>query len=98
MAYLPAPPQQPLDQEINVVAFDERHLDVDLGELELAIGPLVLVAKATGELIIPLDAADHQDLVELLRGLRQGVKRSRIAAIRNQEFAGACGRGFEQNR
>jgi hypothetical protein len=33
------------------------HLDIDLGEFELAIGALVFVAETAGELIIFFDAA-----------------------------------------
>src|SRR5581483_5931540 len=65
---LPDAFQQAFDQSVNVLAFDERHLDVHLGELELAIGALVFVAIAAGELEIFFHAADHEDLLELLRG------------------------------
>ena len=90
--------QQPFDQRVNVLALDERHFDVNLRELQLAVGALVLVAKTAGELVIPLDAADHEDLFELLRRLRQRVKLPGIRAARHEKFARAFGRGFEQRR
>ena len=58
---------------------DEGHLDVDLGELGLAVGPQVLVAEAAGELVVALEAGDHQQLLEQLRRLRQGVEAARGA-------------------
>src|SRR5205823_2290077 len=97
-ANLPQPRKQSLDQPVNVVAIDERHLDVNLGELELAIRPLVFVAIATGNLKILLDAPDHKDLLELLRRLRQGVKLAGLAPARNQKLPRAFGRGLEQGR
>jgi hypothetical protein len=42
--------EQAFDQRVDVLAFDERHLDVDLRELRLPVGALVLVAEAAGEL------------------------------------------------
>ena len=57
------------------LAVDEAHLHVDLRELRLPVGTRVLVAEAADDLEVPLDAADHQNLLEELRRLRQGVKR-----------------------
>ena len=56
---------------------DERHLDVDLGELGLAVGAQVLVAEAARDLVVALDAADHEQLLEELRRLRQRVELAR---------------------
>jgi hypothetical protein len=55
---------------------DERHLDVELGELGLAVGARILVAEAARDLHVAADAADHQDLLEDLRRLRQRVERA----------------------
>ena len=46
---------------------DERHLDVDLRELRLAVGAQVLVAEAAGDLVVALHARDHEQLLEELR-------------------------------
>ena len=89
--------EQAFDERVDVFALDEAHFDVELGEFELAVGALVFVAKAAGELVVFLDAGDHEDLFELLRGLRQGVKGARLAAVGHQEFARAFGGGFEQD-
>src|SRR5581483_7241200 len=93
---LPDAFQQAFDQSVNVLAFDERHLDVHLGELELAIGALVFVAIAAGELEIFFHAADHEDLLELLRGLRQRVEFARLATAGDEELARAFGGGLEE--
>src|SRR6185436_4168823 len=67
-------------------------------ELKLPIRPLVLVPKTASELIIPLDTSDHQNLFELLRGLRQSVKSAWLTAIWHQEFASSFRCAFEQDR
>ena len=41
----------------DVVLVDEGHLDVELGELGLAVGAQVLVAEAAGDLVVALVAA-----------------------------------------
>ena len=64
----------------DVFLVDERHLDVDLRELGLAVGAQVLVAEAAGDLVVALDAADHQQLLEELRRLRQRVELARDSA------------------
>ena len=56
---------------------DEGGLDVDLGELGLAVGAEVLVAEAAGDLEVVLDAGDHEQLLVLLRRLGQGVEACR---------------------
>jgi hypothetical protein len=39
------------------------HLEVDLAELGLAIRAQVLVAKASRDLVVAVEAADHQELL-----------------------------------
>ena len=58
----------------HVLLVDERHLHVELRELELAVGPQRLVAEAAGDLVVALEAGDHQQLLEQLRRLRQRVE------------------------
>ena len=62
----------------HVVLVDERHLEVELGELGLAVGARVLVAEAARDLVVALEPADHQQLLEQLRRLRQRVERARL--------------------
>ncbi len=77
---------------------DEAHLEVELGELGLAVAAQVLVAIAPRDLQVAVDAGDHQQLLELLRALRQGVHGARLEAARHDEVAGALGRALDQGR
>ena len=80
----------------DIVLVHERHLDIDLGELWLTVGTQVLVAEALGNLVVALDATDHEQLLQKLRGLRQSVEVARLDAAGDDEVAGALGSGLEQ--
>jgi len=80
----------------HVVLVHEGHLDVKLCELGLAIGPEVLVAVAAGDLVVLLHACHHEQLLEQLRRLRQGVPRPRRKAGGHQEVAGTLGSRVRQ--
>ena len=57
---------------------DEAHLEVELVELaRRAVGARVLVAEAGRDLEVAVEAGDHQQLLELLRRLRQRVELAR---------------------
>ena len=90
--------QQPFDHGQHILAVDKAHLHVELGELRLAVGALVFIAEAARDLEITLDAGHHQQLLELLRALRQGVELARMHAAGHQILARAFGRALEQNR
>ena len=64
----------------DVVVVDERHLDVELGELRLPVGAEVLVAEAAGDLEIAVEARDHQELLVELGRLGQGVEMAGVNA------------------
>jgi hypothetical protein len=51
----------------DVVLGDEAHLHVELHEFVLAVGSQILVAKTTSHLVVAVDAAHHQQLLEQLR-------------------------------
>ena len=87
-----------LERAHDVVLLDEAHLDVDLGELGLAVGAQVLVAEALGDLVVLLDAAHHEQLLEELRALGQGVEVAGLQAGRHDEVARTLGRGLEERR
>src|SRR5207253_1960439 len=70
-----------------------RHLKIDLRELRLAVGTQILVAKATHDLEIAIEARDHKDLLEQLRRLRERIERSGLDPAWNQVIARAFGRG-----
>src|SRR5690606_520633 len=63
--------------------------EVELGELDLAVGPEVLVAIAAGDLEVPLYPGDHQQLLEQLRGLGQGVELPLAQAGGDEHVPGA---------
>ena len=75
------PLQQPVDHLVDVLLLHERHLQVELRELGLAVGAEVLVAEAAGDLEVALVPADHQQLLEELRRLRQRVPRARLSRL-----------------
>ena len=83
---------------MTVVLVDEAHLEVELGELGLAVAAQVLVAEAARDLEVAVDAGDHQELLELLRALRQGVDVARLEPRRHEEVAGAFGRRLDEDR
>ncbi len=76
----------------------ERGLDIDLGELRLAVGAQVLVAEALDDLVIAIEAGDHQQLLEQLRRLRQGEELAGMDTRRHQVVARAFGRALGQHR
>ena len=61
----------------DVVLVDERHLDVDLRELGLAIEAQVLVAEALDDLEVAVEARHHEELLEELRALGERVELAR---------------------
>ena len=97
-AFLEGVHDRALDQVEHVVLLDERHLQVHLGELRLAVSAQVLVAEAARDLVVAVDARDHADLLEHLRALRQRVELARVHAARHQVVARALGRAVGQDR
>ncbi len=78
---------QALVEGEEILTVDEARLDVDLGELELAVGPQGLVPEAADDLEIAVAAGDHQGLLELLGRLGQGVEPAVADAARDEEIA-----------
>src|SRR4029077_7732633 len=78
------------------VLVDEAHLEVELGELRLAVTPEVLVPEAPGDLEIAVDTCDHQQLLELLGALRQGINRARLEPRGDDEVPGALCRRLDE--
>ena len=76
----------------------EGHLDVELGEFGLAVGAQVFVAETFYDLKIAVEAADHQDLFEDLRRLRQRVELAVMHAAGDEIVARAFGRGAREHR
>ena len=88
-----------LDRLEHVLLLDEAHLDVELVELAGgAVGAGVLVAEAGRDLEVAVEARDHDELLELLRRLRQRVELARMEPRRDEEVARAFGRRRGQDR
>ncbi len=87
-----------LGDRLDVFRTRARHLDIDLAELGLAVRAQILVAEAAGDLIVAIESADHQDLLEQLRRLRQRVELAGVDPARHQVVARALGRRFEKDR
>ena len=92
------PRQQPLDQRLNLHLRDERRLHIDLRELRLPVRPQILIAKTPRDLEILLQPRHLQQLLVLLRRLRQRVKRTRRQPRRHQEIPRALRRRIRQDR
>ena len=64
-----------LDDGKDILLGGEGHLHIKLVELSGgAVGPGVLIPEAGGDLEVAVEAGGHQQLLELLRGLGQGVE------------------------
>ncbi len=76
----------------HVLLAGERHLHVELVELAGGtVGASVLVAEAGGYLEVAVEAARHQQLLELLRRLGQGVELAGVVARGDEVVARALG-------
>ncbi len=87
-----------LERVEDLVTRRKRHLDVQLAELELPVGPQVLVAEADRHLVVPAEARDHQDLLEDLRRLGQREERPGLEPHGDEEVSGALGGGLREVR
>src|SRR5919106_878567 len=85
--FLPYVSEHPFGDIEHVVHFHERHLEVELGEVRLAVGAQILVTEAPGDLVIAVEARHHQQLLEELRRLGQGIKPARMNTRRNEIVA-----------
>ena len=74
----------------------ERRLHVELGELELPVGPQVLVAQATGDLVVAVDAGHHEQLFGQLRALGEHVTGTRAQPAGDSELTGPLRGGRPQ--
>jgi hypothetical protein len=75
----------------------KRGFDIELGEFGLAVGAQVLVAEAAGDLEIFFHAGDHEELLVLLRGLRERVESAGCEAAGDEEVARAFGSAFRED-
>ena len=87
-----------LDQVEDVVLVDEAHFEVELRELRLPVAARVLVAEALGDLKILFHPRRHEELLELLRRLRQSVELAGVQPARNEIVSRALRRALDENR
>ncbi len=87
-----------LDDLLDVLLLAETHLEVELQELRLAVAAEVFVAEAAGDLEVTVEAADHRELLELLRRLGEYEERSGVRAGGDDIFARAFGRALDEAR
>ena len=90
--------QKALDDVEDHLRPRKADLQIDLRELGLAVGAQVFVAEAAHNLEVPVEARDHQDLLEQLRRLRQRIEFAGIDAAGDQVVARALGRGARHER
>ena len=91
--------QHRLDRGKHVLLRHEGHFEIELVELAgRAVGAARLVAKARRDLEIAVEPGDHQQLLELLRRLRQRVELTRMQPARHVIGPRALGRVRGQDR
>jgi len=95
---LPNAFDQPFDNRIDVLPGDERHFQVDLGELRLPVGPQILIPETAGNLEVLLRPRHHQELFKLLGRLRQRIELPGIQPRGHQILPGTFRCAFEENR
>ena len=75
-----------LERRPDVLLGDEAHLDVELVELAgQPVGARILVAEARRDLEVAVEARNHDQLLVLLRRLRQGVEAGPGGGARGRE-------------
>ena len=88
-----------LHRRKHVVLLDKAHLDVELVEFaRQTVGARVLVAETRRDLEVAVEARHHQELLVLLRRLRQRVEFAGMNPRRHQEVPRAFRRGRRQDR
>ncbi len=81
-----------LDRVEHVLLADKGHFHVQLVEIRwAAVGARILVAETGRDLEILVKAADHDQLLELLRRLRQRIELARMQTAGNKKIARTFG-------
>ena len=89
---------QPFESNQHVLLFHERHFAVYLGEFRLPVGAEVFVPEAFDNLEIFIKTGNHQQLLEDLGRLGQGIEFPGIHAGRDHEVAGSFRGRFDHHR
>src|SRR5262249_26927533 len=96
--FIPEIHEHPFHDLLDVFRRNEGSLEVDLGELGLAIRAKVFVTKAAGDLKVPIIPRYHQQLLVDLGTLRQRIELPGVNTTRHQVVARAFGRRLGENR
>ena len=89
---------KPFAHREDILHIDKGHLQVDLGEFRLAVGPQILVPKAAGKLDVFVKARDHQELLVHLGGLGQRVERALVHPGGDDVVPGPFGGRLDHHR
>jgi len=88
-----------LDRLEHVLLLDKGHLQIELVEFaRRAVGARILVTETGCDLKIAIEARHHEELLILLRCLRQGVELAGMDTRRHQKVASAFRRRGGQDR
>ena len=82
----------------HIFAFDKAHFQVNLTEFCLTVGARILVAQAFADLDVAIESSHHQDLLEELRALWQGVPHALVESRWNDKVARAFRRALDEKR
>jgi hypothetical protein len=80
------------------LAVRESHLDVELRDLLDPVCAQVFVPEAACDLVVAVEASDHEQLLEDLRRLRKCEEAARLQPARHDEVARALGGRLEEDR
>ena len=97
-AFAPDRGAHALHEREEVLLVREGHLDVELRDLLDAVGPEILVPEADRDLVVAVEPADDEQLLEDLRRLRQREEAALLEPARDDEVARALGRRLEEDR
>ena len=81
-----------LEDVEHLLARRKRELEVELAELELPVCTEILVPPRSRDLVVAVEPADHEELLEELGRLGERVEPPGLQAHRDEEVAGALRR------
>src|SRR4026207_1459303 len=81
----------------HVIALHEGHFKIELCELRLTIAAQILISETSRDLEVTVHACYHQQLLELLRRLWQGIELTWVHARRDEVVARTFRRGLEKD-
>src|SRR5262249_11963957 len=88
-----------LDRIEDILLGDKTHFQIELIKFTgRTVGARILIAEARRDLEVAVEPGDHEQLLELLRRLRQRVELSRMQPRGHEIIARALGGGRGQDR